>query len=63
MERFLCAPVSLVFRVVEVRVRTPVQAAVLQLSAAPVDPAGPHSVVGYVYALEKGAVHCLPWCI
>ena len=48
----LCVPVSLFLGVVEVRVRTSVQAAVTQLSSAPVDPAGLHVAVGSVYTLE-----------
>lgn len=50
----LCAPLSLLLGVVQVGMRTPVQAALLQLAVAPVDPAGPHGAVGYVYTLEKG---------
>lgn len=34
--------------------RTSVQAAVVQLSSVPVDPAGLHVIVGYVYTLESG---------
>lgn len=47
-----CVPVPLVLGVVQVRVRTSVQAAVVQLSSAPVNPAWLHVTMGCVYALE-----------
>ncbi len=45
-------PASLLLRVVQVRLRTSVQVAVIQLSSAPVNPAWPHGTMGYVYTLE-----------
>ena len=59
MHSGVCVPMSLIFRVVQVWQRTPVQAAVLQLFTVPVDPAGPHVTVGYVYTLERSLNY---WC-
>lgn len=46
-------PVSLLFWIVHVRVRTPVDTVAFQISSAPVDPARPHVVVGSIYTLEQ----------
>lgn len=45
-------PVALVFRVVHVGVRTPVQTAVVQVSFVHINPSWLHVTVGYVYTLE-----------
>lgn len=48
---------SLVLRIVQVGVRTSVQAAVVQLPFAPVNPAWLHVAMGYVYTLETKVLH------
>lgn len=46
-----CVPLSLLLRVVQVGLRTPVQTAAVQLSPAPVDPARHHGAMGDVDTL------------
>lgn len=53
-ERLLWVPVSLILWVVQVGVRTSVQAAAIQRPSAAVNPALLHATVGSVYALETG---------
>lgn len=53
-ECWLCIPVSFILGVVQVGVRTSVQATAVQLPSAAVNPARLHATVGSVYALETG---------